>query len=69
MIKRASALSIGQFFKYMAGGNLYFWSGYGVFALGFSVLHWSWWGAKIAADLVGWTLQLYCPALLGFCRP
>lgn len=41
----------------MAGGSLYFWSGYAVFALGFSVLHWSWLWAKLAADIVGWTLN------------
>lgn len=46
-----------QFCKYMAGGSLYFWSGYAIFALGYSLLHWSWLWAKIAADVVGWTLN------------
>jgi len=50
-------MSATQFFKYMAGGSLYFWSGYAIFALGYSGLHWSWWGAKIAADTIGWTLN------------
>lgn len=53
----ARQLSFKQFFKYMAGGNLYFWSGYAVFAIGYSWLHWSWLWAKIAADAVGWTLN------------
>ena len=72
MIKRMRSLSIGsigQFFKYMAGGNLYFWSGYAVFALGYSVLHWSWWGAKIAADLVGWTLNYGVQRYWAFAGP
>ncbi len=41
----------------MAGGSLYFWSGYAIFALGYSVLHLRWLWAKIAADAVGWTLN------------
>lgn len=48
-----------QFGKYMAGGGLYFWSGYLIFAIGYSGLHWSWWTAKIAADGVGWTLNYF----------
>ncbi len=54
MLKRKSVI---QFAKYMAGGSLYFWSGYAVFALGYSVLHLWWFWAKIAADVVGWTLN------------
>lgn len=46
-----------QFAKYMAGGTLYFWVGYGVFAIGYSVLHVWWLWAKIAADAIGWTLN------------
>lgn len=46
-----------QFLKYMAGGWLYFWSGYGIFALCYSVFHWWWLWAKIAADAVGWSLN------------
>ncbi len=49
--------SIIQFGKYMAGGSLYFWSGYAIFALGYSVLHLWWLWAKIAADAIGWTLN------------
>ena len=41
----------------MAGGSLYFWSGYAVFAICYSGLKWSWFPAKIAADIVGWTLN------------
>lgn len=41
----------------MAGGGLYFWSGYAIFALCYSGLHWYWLPAKIAADTVGWSLN------------
>lgn len=46
-----------QFIKYIAGGSLYFWTGYVVFAFGYSVFHWWWLWAKIAADAIGWTLN------------
>jgi putative flippase GtrA len=46
-----------QFAKYLAGGSLYFWVGYGVFALGYSVFHWGWLPSKIAADAIGWSLN------------
>lgn len=41
----------------MAGGSVYFWVGYGVFAIGYSVLHWGWLWAKILADAIGWSLN------------
>ncbi len=46
-----------QFGKYMAGGSVYFWTGYGIFALCYSVLGWWWLWAKVAADAIGWTLN------------
>jgi putative flippase GtrA len=49
--------SIAQFGKYMAGGSLYFWSGYAVFAICYSLLKWDWLPSKILADVIGWTLN------------
>lgn len=46
-----------QFGKYLAGGNLYFWSGYAVFAVCYSVFGWNWLPSKILADAIGWTLN------------
>ncbi|HSW85295.1 MAG TPA: GtrA family protein [Candidatus Saccharimonadales bacterium] len=46
-----------RFGKYMTGGALYFWVGYGVFAICYSVLKWDWLPSKILADIVGWTLN------------
>lgn len=46
-----------QFAKYMAGGTLYFWVGYGVFALCYSGLHWGWFWSKVLADIIGWSLN------------
>ncbi|MEK7594283.1 MAG: GtrA family protein [Patescibacteria group bacterium] len=52
-----SKKSVVQFSKYLAGGSIYFWSGYAIFALCYSVLDWWWLWAKVAADVVGWTLN------------
>ena len=49
--------NVVQFAKYMVGGSVYFWVGYGVFALCYSVLHWPWFWAKVLADIVGWSLN------------
>jgi putative flippase GtrA len=48
---------ITRFTKYMVGCGLYFWVGYGVFALCYSGLHWYWLWAKVAADAIGWSLN------------
>jgi putative flippase GtrA len=48
---------VNRFLKYMAGGGLYFWVGYGVFALCYSGLKWSWFPSKLAADAIGWSLN------------
>jgi putative flippase GtrA len=49
--------SLIQFGKYMAGGSLYFWGGFGIFAICYSALGWDWFPSKILADAVGWTLN------------
>ncbi len=46
-----------QAVEYLVSGGAYFWSGYGVFALLWSVLGWSLWWAKLGANLVGWTVN------------
>lgn len=48
-----------QFLIYMIGGSVYFWSGYIIFAICYSGLHWNWLWAKMAADVVGWTLNYF----------
>jgi putative flippase GtrA len=46
-----------RFLKYMVGGGLWFWSGYAIFALCYSGLHWRWWQAKLLGDFIGWSLN------------
>lgn len=54
---RPDRQTVTQFAKYMVGGGLYFWTGYVIFAVGYSFLHWGWLWSKILADAVGWTLN------------
>lgn len=54
---RLSRHNVVQFLEYMAGGTVYFWSGYVTFALCYSGFAWNWLPAKMAADAVGWTLN------------
>src|ERR1700722_5117853 len=58
--------TVNQFVKYMIGGSLYFWVGYGVFAFCYSVFHWNWLPAKIAADAIGWSLNYLVQRLWAF---
>ncbi len=60
LVKRSIRITqkdMTQFVKYFLAGSSYFWSGYIVFAVGYTGLHWSWWAAKMAGDVVGWTLN------------
>ncbi|HUA13540.1 MAG TPA: GtrA family protein [Candidatus Sulfotelmatobacter sp.] len=55
-----------QFVKYMAGGSLYFWVGYAVFAICYSGLGWYWLWSKMAADAVGWSLNYFAQRYWAF---
>lgn len=55
-----------QFGKYLTGGNVYFWSGYAVFAVGYSVFKWDWLPAKILADAIGWSFNYLVQRLWAF---
>lgn len=59
MTKKPDKPALIQFAKYFTGGGVYFWSGYGVFAVCYSVFKWDWLPAKIASDGVGWTLNYF----------
>ena len=63
-IKRQKELR--RFAKYMFSGGLYFWIGYGVFALGYSVFHWGWLPAKVLADAIGWSTNYLVQRLWAF---
>jgi putative flippase GtrA len=48
-----------QFAKYWSGGTLYFWIGYGVFALCYSGFGWDWLPSKIISDTIGWSVNYF----------
>lgn len=54
---RLTRRNVQQFIAYLIGGTTYFWAGYATFAFFYSGLHWMWWPAKVAGDIVGWTLN------------
>ena len=45
------------FLKYWFNGWIYFWTGYLIFFIMYSLLHHSWLESKIVADAIGWTLN------------
>jgi putative flippase GtrA len=58
-----------QFGEYFVGGASYFWSGYAIFALCYSGLHWNWLPAKMLADVVGWTINYLIQRFWAFKNP
>ena len=44
-----------RFAKYLVGGSIYFWVGYGTFAIFYSGTHWNWFWSKVVSDIIGWT--------------
>lgn len=57
---------ITRFAKYLVGGSLYFWVGYGVFALCYTGLGWKWFPAKVLSDAIGWTLNYFVQRFWAF---
>ena len=58
-----------QFVEYLTGGAAYFWTGYGIFALCYSGLHWNWLPAKGVADVAGWILNYLIQRYWAFRNP
>lgn len=56
MKKRQRRLLI-QFAEYMISGGAYFWVGYLIFFAADKGLHLSLWWSKLAANIVGWTVN------------
>lgn len=58
-----------QFVEYMIGGGVWFWSGYLVFIITYTGLGWNWFWAKMAADVVGWSLNFMLQRYWAFADP
>lgn len=63
---RLAKSEIRRFLKYLTGGSVYFWVGYGVFAVCYSGFKWGWLPAKIAADAIGWSLNYFVQRFWAF---
>jgi putative flippase GtrA len=66
---RLTRHDVVQFVEYFIGGSSYFWSGYLVFAICYSALGWDWLPAKIAADIIGWTVNYLIQRYWAFKSP
>lgn len=55
--------------EYLISGGAYFWSGYALFALLWSVLGVSLWWAKLAANVFGWTVNFMLQRFWVFKNP
>ncbi len=55
-----------RFLKYLVGGSIYFWVGYGLFAVGYSLFHWGWFLSKIFGDVIGWSTNYVIQRLWAF---
>lgn len=52
-----SRRSVVQFLQFNVGGIAFFVVGYVVFVFLYGLLGWTWWTAKIIADLTGWAVN------------
>jgi putative flippase GtrA len=58
-----------QFLKYLVGGGVWFVSGYIVFSVCYGLWGWSWWTAKLLADVIGWALNYVIQRYWAFQNP
>lgn len=66
MIRLDNKNRLIQLAEYLFGGGLWFVSGYIIFAICYSILGWTWWQAKLLADVVGLTLNYMVQRYLTF---
>lgn len=66
---RFTRADLMQCAKYMIGGTSYFWTGYLVFAFCYSGLGWHWFPAKMAGDVIGWSVNYAVQRFWAFNTP
>ena len=57
MSKKSQAREVKRITEYLVSGGAYFWSGYVAFFIGDQIFHLNLWWAKLAANLIGWTVN------------
>lgn len=53
----AQRKNLSQAIEYLISGGVYFWAGYGLFAILWSGLGWSLWWATIISNVFGWCIN------------
>jgi putative flippase GtrA len=56
-LKNRQKREVKRLTEYLISGGAYFWSGYAAFFVGDKVFHLSLWWAKLAANIIGWTIN------------
>lgn len=68
-LHKTTHLDIVQIIEYLVSGGLYFWTGYAVFFVCFSVFGWNLWWAKLTANILGWTANFLMQRYWVFSNP
>ena len=55
--------------EYLISGGLYFWTGYAVFFVAFTLFGWNLFWAKLVANIVGWTVNFVVLRFWVFANP
>ncbi len=55
--QKAKRFQLIQIAEYLVSGGLYFWTGYLIFFIAFSVFGWNLWWSKLASNVVGWVVN------------
>jgi putative flippase GtrA len=63
---RRELIRIGE---YLISGGLYFWTGYATFFVAFSLFGWNLFWAKLASNIVGWTVNFVALRFWVFANP
>ena len=58
-----------QVIEYLVSGGVYFWTGYAMFFVCFSIFGWNLWWAKLTANIVGWTVNFILQRFWVFKNP
>lgn len=56
-LKKSQQREVKRITEYLVSGGAYFWSGYLLFFITYTGLHWTLWWAKLAANIFGWIIN------------
>ncbi len=56
-IKKARHFELVRITEYLVSGGVYFWTGYLVFFIAYSVFGWNLWWAKLISNVIGWVVN------------